>query len=276
VAEMDANALRGKRVVVTRALEQSEAVVQALREAGAEPVVLPMVKFAPPDDFAALDEALQHASDFDWLLLTSQNAVRALQERCVVLDLGIASIFASVKTAAVGPVSADTARELGLNATHVASKYQGVALANELATELKGMRVFLPRSDRANHDLVKALVGHGAVVTEVTAYKTELPSGNDLAEIRAQLKQGVDAVLFFSPSAVHHFRDVLGQKDFAHLAETCGGFAAIGPVTEAALHNAGVEQIIVAKSATVPSLISELAHHFSATPQSISAGAKRG
>jgi uroporphyrinogen III methyltransferase / synthase len=276
VGDLDANALRGKRVLVTRALEQSDDVVQALREAGAVPVVLPMVKFAPPDDFAPLDEALQHARDFDWLLLTSQNAARALQQRCAALHLEIAGIFQGVRIAAVGPASAETARELGLNVIHVASMYQGVALANELAVKLKGMRVFLPRSDRANHDLVEALIGHGAVVTEVIAYKTELPSGNDLAEIRAQLKQGVDAVLFFSPSAVNHFRGVLGQKDFERLAKTCGGFAAIGPVTEAALRQAGVEQIIVAKSATVTSLLSALTHHFSATPQSISAGAKRG
>lgn len=262
--------------MVTRALEQSEAPVQALREAGAEAVVLPMVKFAPPDDFAPLDRALKDADDFDWLLLTSQNAVRALQERCIALNLGIAAIFDGVRIAAVGPASAEAARELGLNVIYVASKYQGVALANELAPKLKGMQVFLPRSDRANHDLVEALVGHGAVVTEVIAYKTELPSGNDLSEIRAQLEQGVDAVLFFSPSAVNHFRDVLGQKEFARLAETCGAFAAIGPVTETALREAGVEQLIVAKTATVPSLISELARYFSTKPQPISAGAKRG
>ena len=275
MAELDANALRGRRVVVTRALEQSEAVVQALRDAGSEPVVLPMVKFAAPDDFAPLDKALKHAGDFDWLLLTSQNAVRALQERCVALDLGIARIFQGVKIATVGPASAETARAVELNVIYVASKYQGVALANELAGKLKGMRVLLPRSDRANQGLIEALIAHGAVVTEVIAYRTELPSGNDLAEIRAQLKQGVDAVLFFSPSAVNHFRHVLGQKDFARLAET-SSFAAIGPVTEAALHEAGVEQIIVAKSATVPSLIAELARHFAQAPQSISAGAKRG
>lgn len=276
MADLALKGLQGRRVVVTRALEQSEAVVQALREAGAEPVILPMLKFAAPDDFVPLDEALRHAGDFDWLLLTSQNAVRALRERCIALELGIARIFQGAKIAAVGPASAEAAEELGLEVIYVASKYQGVALANELSGKLRGMRVFLPRSDRANHDLVEALVGDGAVVTEVIAYKTELPSGNDLAEIRAQLKRGADAVLFFSPSAVNHFRDVLGREEFERLAETCGGFAAIGPVTEAALREAGVEQIIVAKSATVPSLISELTRHFAVATQSIPAGAKRG
>jgi uroporphyrinogen-III synthase len=275
VVELGSNPLQGRRVVVTRALEQSEALAGALRDAGAEPVLLPMVKFAQPDDFAPLDAELRRAGDFDWVLLTSQNAARALQERCAVLNLPIAEIFAEVKIAAVGPASAEAARGAGLVVAYVATKYQSVALANELAGKLKEKRVFLPRSDRANQDLVEALVGHGATVSEVVAYKTELPSETEVTKIRAELKRGVDAVLFFSPSAVNHFRAVVGPKEFTKLSET-SNFGAIGPVTEDALHEAGVERILVAKNASVPSLLSELARHFEGAPQSIPAGAKRG
>jgi uroporphyrinogen-III synthase len=275
VAERSSKLLQGKRVVVTRALEQSEALVQALREAGALPVLLPMVNFAPPDDFALLDEALHHACDFDWLLLTSQNALRALQERCVVLKLPLAKILAGVKIAAVGPASAKAAREVGLDVVHVASKYQGAALANELAGQLKSKHILLPRSDKANPDLVESLAGYGAAVTEVIAYKTVLPSEGEIAKIRWELKQGADAVLFFSPSAVNHLLVALGEREFAGLAEI-SSFAAIGPVTEDALQEAGVKRIVVAKTATVPALLSELARHFAATSQCTSAGAKRG
>jgi uroporphyrinogen-III synthase len=275
VAELASTALRGRRVVITRSLEQCDALADALRQSGAEPVLLPMVKFAPPDGFAALDDALRHADDFDWLLLTSQNASRAVQERCVVLDLPIAQIFAGVKVAAVGPASAQAARAAGLNVVYVASKYQGVALANELGVRLKGKRVFLPRSNRANQDLVEALAGHGANVKEVIAYKTGLPPENEIVKIRVEMNRGVDAVLFFSPSAVKHLRAVLGQGEFVKLSETCS-FAAIGPVTEDALRETGVKRIVVAKNATAPALLSELTRHFEAAPQSISAGAKRG
>jgi uroporphyrinogen-III synthase len=275
VGEVGSKPLQGRRVAVTRALEQTEALADALREAGAEPVLLPMVKFGVPDDFAPLDAALRHASDFDWVLLTSQNAARALQERCAALGLSMAEIFGGVKIAAVGPASADAARGASLDVVYVATKYQGVALANELAGTLKGKSVFLPRSHRANQDLVEALVGHGAVVNEVIAYKTELPSESEVAKIRAELERGVDAVLFFSPSAVNHLCAALGKEEFATLSET-SSFAAIGPVTEDALHQAGVERIVVAKNATMPSLISELARHFEGTPRSISAGVRRG
>jgi uroporphyrinogen-III synthase len=275
VAEPGSTALRGRRVVVTRALEQSDALADALRETGAIPVPLPMVKFAPADDFAALDDALRHARGIDWVLLTSQNATRALQERCATLDLPIAEIFSGAKIAAVGPASAEAARATGLDVAYVASKYQGVALANELGGTLKGKNVLLPRSDRANQDLVEALVRHGAIVKDVIAYKTELPAESEIAKLRMELNRGVDAVLFFSPSAVNHFRVAIGQGEFLKLSET-STFAAIGPVTEDALREAGAERIVVAKNATVPALLSELAHHFETASQSISAGAKRG
>lgn len=261
--------------MVTRAAEQSGPLIRALCEAGAEPVLLPMVNFAPPDDFGPLDEALRYAHGFDWLLLTSQNAVRALQERCGVLDLRLAKSFADAKIAAVGPASAQAAKDAGLEVLYVASKYQGVALANELAEQLLGKRILLPRSDKANPDLVRALMAHGGEVTEVIAYKTVLPSQGEIEKTRAQLKRGADAILFFSPSAVRHFRDVTGEQEFARLAEA-SAFAAIGPVTEDALREAGVERIIVAHEATLPALISELARYFAATRQSIPAGAKRG
>lgn len=275
MAEPGATALRGRRVVVTRALEQGEALADGLREAGAVPVLLPMVKFAPPDDFAELDDALRHAGDFDWVLLTSQNAARTLQERCATLALSIVEIFAGAKVAAVGPASAEAARAAGLNVAYVASKYQGVALANELGDGLKGKHILLPRSDRANQDLVEALVAHGAAIKDVIAYKTELPSDNEIAKVRAELLRGVDAVLFFSPSAVKHLRAVTGQSEFVKLSEM-SSFAAIGPVTEDALRKAGVQRIVVAKNASVPSLLFELARHFEGAPHSISAGAKRG
>src|SRR5580704_11146767 len=75
VGEQNHKPLAGKRVVVTRALEQSQSLVDALRDAGAEPVLLPLLAFAPPDDFSELDDCLKHGTQFDWVFFTSQNAL---------------------------------------------------------------------------------------------------------------------------------------------------------------------------------------------------------
>ena len=68
--------LAGKRVVVTRAEEQSQELVDALENLGAEVLLMPTVSFAPPEDSTELDAALRSKKDLDWILFTSQNAVR--------------------------------------------------------------------------------------------------------------------------------------------------------------------------------------------------------
>jgi len=273
VAEPFANALSGRRVAITRAAEQSQALLAALREMGAHPILLPMIAFAPPDDLRALDESLRHLRDYDWIFFTSQNAVRALQERSEQLKVSLRDAIASAQIAAVGPATAEAARAAGLAIAYIAKEHNGVALAQELRAKVRGKRVLLPRSDRANHDLVETLQRLGAQVTEIVAYKTLRPASDDAHNLENILQDVPDAVLFFSPSAVHHLRELLGPRPFQNLAEK-SAFAAIGPVTESALREAGVQQLIVASDTSVTAILESLATFFVNSGHSLPTGAK--
>jgi uroporphyrinogen III methyltransferase / synthase len=272
VGEGSTNALKGKRVVVTRALEQSESLVKALRDLGAVAVVLPMVAFAAPDNVAALDEAIRGAGRFDWMLLTSQNALRALQERCEILGVGLAAALDGILIAAVGPATAETAKSMGLEVEFVAVTHRGVELAEELGEKVEGKHVFLPRSDRANPELVGKLKELGAEVTDVVAYKTVRPDDAGLEKVRKMVGDGADAVLFFSPSSVHHFRDVLGDENFDEFSRRAV-FAAIGPVTESALHKANVKRVVLARDTTVEAVLAALNEYFTADNTKLPPGA---
>jgi len=57
VAEKERSALEGKRIVITRRAPESEALSRQFSALGAVPVILPLVEFADPDDFTALDAA---------------------------------------------------------------------------------------------------------------------------------------------------------------------------------------------------------------------------
>jgi uroporphyrinogen III methyltransferase / synthase len=273
VGEERANSLKGKRVVVTRATEQSESLVQALRDMGAVPVVLPMVAFGAPDDLAAVDEAIRGAGRYDWMLLTSQNALRALQERCGVLGIGLATAMGGIRIAAVGPTTADAARNAGLKLAYAAEKHHGAALAEELGERIRGKRILLPRSDRANPDLVEKLEGLGAQVKEIVAYKTVRPDEGSLTKAEEMAREGADAVLFFSPSAVHHLEGVLGNARFLQLSKRAV-FTAIGPVTEVALRKAKVERVVMAEDTTVGAVLTALTDYFTASGKRLPAGAK--
>ena len=87
MGETRASSLAGKRIVITRAAGQSEALARALSARGAVPVVLPLVAFAEPEDFTPLDRAIAGIEQFDWMILTSAQAVRALAQRAEVVAL---------------------------------------------------------------------------------------------------------------------------------------------------------------------------------------------
>jgi len=275
VGEKNHKPLAGKRVVVTRAVEQSQSLVEALRIAGAEPVLLPLLVFAPPDDSAQLDACLKNGAQFDWVFFTSQNALRAVQQRCAILELPLAKVFNGVKIAAVGPATAEAVTDAGLPVSFISRIHNGVALAEELASEVRGKRIFLPRSDRANPELIAVLKRFGAQVTSVVAYKTVSPNSDSPDTQESLFRNNVEAVLFFSPSAVHHLRELLGAQRFRDLSRQ-SIFVAIGPVSENALKAENVDRILLAADTTVAAVVATLADYFAKAGQQQPAGAKQG
>lgn len=275
VAEKNPKPLSGKRVVVTRALEQSQSLVDALRDAGAEPILLPLVAFAPADNLAELDACLKDSARFDWVFFTSQNALRAVQQRCAVLELPLNKAFADVKIAAVGPATAEAVAAAGLTVNFISRIHTGIALAEELSGETQKKRVFLPRSDRANPDLIEVLNLHGWQVTPVVAYKTVSPNSDSRETQESHLRGNAEAILFFSPSAVHHLRDLLGAQRFRDLSHQ-SVFVAIGPVSEEALKAEGVSRTLVASDSTATAAVAILTDYFAKAGQQQSAGAKQG
>ncbi len=239
----DSSPLAGRRIVVTRAPEQSQELLDRLRDAGADALSLPMVRFLDPldTDTGALDQAIAALDEFDWLVLTSANAVRFFLGRCRKLDRWPRE--GKPKIATVGPATRAALEVAGLRAAFMPQAFNGAALAAELAAYLPGQRVLLPRSDRAPADLPVALRGAGAMVTEVVAYRTAEPESLDGSLLDEICHGQVDAVIFFSPSAVQQFARALAgvgaEQTFAQIGARTA-LVAVGPVTANAIRVGGL------------------------------------
>lgn len=258
-----AKPLAGRRVVVTRAPEQAGELLAALEALGAEVLLLPTVEFAPPEDCTPLDRALAQLPNFDWILWTSQNAVRffASRLRASGRPESAGANFAKVPAAAVGPATAEAAVGEGFRVDYVAKNRTGEALARELAGELPGRRVLLPRSDRADDRLPAALRAAGADVTEVVAYRTAAPNSLDPRVLEGVRGGEVDAIVFASPSAFHNLCRWIPAKELAALSPRVR-FAVIGATTSKALREAGVPVEIEARDASAPALANAIASHY--------------
>jgi uroporphyrinogen-III synthase len=254
---------------------QSEALAKVLAGLGAIPLVLPLVEFGEPEDFGLLDTAIAQLDQFDWIIFTSGQAVRAFVARSKDLGASLNPAGNKLQIAAVGPVSAEAVRQTGLPVEYIARTHSGVGLANELGERLRGRTVLLPRSDRANPDLPAALKTHGAEVTEVVAYRTLQPGEVDRQKLSSISAGEADAVLFFSPSAVQNFAELVGAEHFLGLQNGLA-ITAVGPVTAEALRHLKMERIVVAADTTSTAVVQALENHFASAVKSHPAGAKRG
>jgi len=270
--------LAGKRVVVTRASEQAGDFAARLAGFGAEVLYLPMVAFGDPADFELLDAALHALDRIDWIVFTSENAVKFLKRRADTLRISVFGMNPRPAIAAVGPATAQAAIAAGFGVDFIATKHSGVGLATELRTQLTGRRVLLPRSDLAQSDLPRALREVGAQVIEVVAYRTVAPGVETSApagrirgdeeprdasrDVVRQIRRGdVDVITFASPSAFHHFCEMFDGETMQSFAVRIS-FAAIGPTTARAIRGAGWLAPIEASDSTAQGFAEAIAAHF--------------
>jgi uroporphyrinogen-III synthase len=213
------------RVLVTRPAAQAPSLAEPLRALGIEPVCVPTVEIEPAVD-PRLGDALTHLGRYDWLIVTSANAVPRLAGRTIN----------GTKVAAVGSATATALEAAGNHVDHVPQRIVGVDMAREIG-DLSGRHILLAQADAATPDLRDALVERGARVTSVTAYRTIEGPNASRDPLRDALDAGLELLTFASPSAV---RGLLRLLDPGRLEQARGISAAcIGPVTAQAAATRG-------------------------------------
>jgi len=245
--------LAGRRVLVTRALLQAGRLSEGLRALGAEPVEVPVLEIRPPKSYKPLDAALLDLDDYDWLILTSANTVRALAERVAALGIGLGRP-GSPKVAAVGEATAAAARRAGFIVTFVPESYVAESLVEGLKGRAAGQKILLARAEVARDVIPDALLAAGAAVDVVDAYRNVLPEAAPEL-LRRALAERIDAATLTSSSSATHLVEAARR---AGVAWPFAGVAAvsIGPITSQTLRELGWEPAVEARPSDIPGLIS--------------------
>jgi len=246
--------LTGKRILITRPRTQAGDFAAALHAAGAVPVLFPVIEISPLEDPSALDQALQKLEGYQWMVLTSVNGVEAVWKRLAAL--GIDTLPAELRIAAIGPKTAEALRARGAEPHFVPDEYVAEAILPGLG-ELRGRRVLLPRAELARPALAQAIRLAGGVADEIAAYRT-LPSRPDPQGLEA-LRSGVDVVTFTSSSTVRNFAALVRGAGLDPLALPGNpSFACIGPITAAVAREEGFPVRLEAEEYTTDGLIRAL------------------
>jgi uroporphyrinogen III methyltransferase/synthase len=239
--------LFGRRVVVTRTREQASQLVVALREAGADPVEVPVIAVGgPTDGGAALSAAARQLHVYDWVVLTSPNGARLLLDE-VATSGGDARSFGGTRLAAIGPGTAAELGRRGLRADLVPERFVAEALL-EAFPNGPG-RVLLARAEVARDVLPDGLEAKGWDVHVVDAYRTLPVPQTESA--RAAVDEA-DVITFTSSSTVERFVEAFGVGAVPPVV------ACIGPITADTARAHGLTVDVEADTHTIRGLVTAL------------------
>lgn len=245
--------MRRLRILITRPAAQMRRLSEQLSAAGFEAVEVPAVAIAPPESYEELDRAIAGLHEFDWVLLTSQNAVAALFERLAVVAPG--RTVPRLQWAAIGPGTAAALAGRGITEVWTPSRFLSAAVAEELPAR-PGERVLRLRAEGAA-EIAPALRARGLAVHEVVVYRAVEAPADSIPTLRRALAAGVDAVVLTSASTA---RGLLALAAAARVTDAlqAAAIVAIGPVTAAAARETGLRVSEIAEEHTVEGIVQAL------------------
>jgi uroporphyrinogen III methyltransferase/synthase len=243
--------LFGKRIVITRALDQAPEFARMLEEAGAEVLSFPTIQILPPKSWEPIDQAIRDIASFDWALFTSVNGVRAFFNRLRALRADVRDLK-GVRIGAIGPKTSATLGSFGLRVDAFPDEFRAEALA-DVVGRVKGCRVLLARAETARDVLPRTLEARGAAVTVVPVYRT-VKARRRARALKDLLRTGdIDVVTFTSSSTVDGFMEHFSARERKRIFERAKA-AVIGPITAATLNTYEIRPAIRAKSYTIDAL----------------------
>jgi uroporphyrinogen III methyltransferase/synthase len=261
LAWFEALPLFGRRVLLTRASGQNDALCRALEEAGGAGVEVPMIQVAPEPLCGALEAAIRAGKRFDLAVFTSANGARALGAHLEARGASAASV--APRAACVGDATAAAAEAVGFQVLRLnlpSEDAAGLLAALRESFPLAGRLLLWPRANAASDALAKGLRADGARVEDWVAYRTEA-APFDGSALREELVAGaLHGVCFASPSAVRSFVAGVGSEGLRAARDTVVG--AIGPVTERCLAEVGLPATAVAARPTPDAMTEALADAF--------------
>lgn len=209
------------RILVTRPVEDGEAIAARLREMGHEPVMAPLLSFqaidGPEPDFTGVQA----------ILASSANGIRALAQRSSRRDI---PVFA------VGPQTTEEAHKAGFaDVKNADGDAKALAQATARWTSPDKGALLHVCGEEAPGALADDLTAWGFTVRRAVLYRmvaaTNFPAG----------LPPLDAALFFSPRTAKIFVDLARDAMPSRLVAFC-----ISPATAAVLEGENFAEIRIA------------------------------
>lgn len=241
--------LEGKKILLTRPVEQNKEWADKLESLGALPVLFPLIEITAAPDSSEMEDVLSSIYQYDWIVFTSINAARHSLEIINKILLMSHKIY----IAAIGSKTAAYLESHGLEVDFMPLIFTSANLVDEIE-DIKSKKILLPRTNIADDNFAAELRQKGATVKEITVYNTHIINDKH-DELQKIVDEGLDVITFASPSAAEAFCEMkIDKKD--------SKIACIGPVTAEKAKTMGLNVDITAKAFTTEGLTEAMQDYF--------------
>ena len=252
----NSNPLKDLRILVTRPKAQAEALMEQLRQAQAEPILLPTIKIVPPPDSGPITAAIKNIKSYQWLILTSSNGVNCFFDYLKKKELGPTDLN-HLKTICVGPKTALAAKERGFKGGLVAKEYAAEGIIELFSsTDIKEQRILIPRALKARETLPDNLRKKGAAVDIVPVYETIFPPESTPKLENLLDCARIDIITITSASTATNLAKHCPPQYLDRLKAI--PTACIGPISAKAATKAGLNVKAIAEAYTAEGMIEAL------------------
>ncbi|MBI5827357.1 MAG: uroporphyrinogen-III C-methyltransferase [Deltaproteobacteria bacterium] len=253
--------LFGRRILVTRALEQAGEFSRLLEGQGAEAITFPTIRTLPPSSWKGLDGAIKRLSSYDWAIFTSVNGVKYFFERLRKSDKDLRELK-GVKVCAIGPMTEKAIMALNIRVDLTPKEYRAEAIIAALGRKnIKGKRFLLARAQKAREVLPVEIKRLGGSIDVAASYRTVRPSIPAGGLEKLLLNGGIDIVTFTSSSTVTNFLSLFKKAEAGEALKNVR-IACIGPITADTARSHGLNVDIMPKEYTVPALAAAMADYY--------------
>ena len=206
--------LHQKNIIITRSIDKISEVRKLFTDKGAEIFDFPAINVGYPDNLNPLDDALNEIEDFHWIIFSSSNGIKFVDERLRKFNTTLKECSKKTKIAVVGEKTSLTLCELGIEPDFIPPEFVAESLIENFPISGYGLRIFLPRVQTGGRNLIAdEFRNSGSRVVEVAAYETRCPDSIPKETIHAIALKKIDAMVFSSGKTVLNSSFLL-KKEF--------------------------------------------------------------
>ncbi|MFS0560940.1 uroporphyrinogen-III synthase [Terribacillus sp. 179-K 1B1 HS] len=248
------------KVLVTRPKPKAVHLAEELAEAGAKPIIVPLLTFHTRIDDENV-KLCQEGERFDWLFFSSTNGVEHFH--ALLSTYSSLEAWSHCHIAAVGQKTAEAiARLFGREADLVPDDYTADALAARFTqAHDPDSRILLIQGNLSRPALANGLKRNGFVFEKMVVYDTveEISEQELLNDVLK--KEQPEVLTFTSPSSIKAFLAFIDNAELEQkqLDKLC---LVIGPTTEEAAKRHGFRNILLPAQYTADAMIDLLVHFY--------------